>query len=709
MPFYNTPTGASRPRRGKEKEKEKEKDKDTRSWISSTSSSSSKSHRRTSRSSDRSPPRSPLAVAPSLYTQQNITLDKLPPLPESGATSPSSVSSRLHPQSPTHSHYSFHGEPSEPTFIQFIPPQPTVEDDISEPELLTPRVERSARDLETFIVDPPRSEVSEPATSPVLHKVESADPRPSLSRSASLLASLKDVLNEKHPPQEPISSPTQFQRQLTATSPYSGPPQPSPHLYRTDSDIRAASPPFHNYPTNQYFSPPSTAAFYYPMAYANSLPPHMQGFPPPAHPNFAGYGSPQGSFPTMALQSPPLQRHGSTGSRASNAGNPFEGPPQQPISTASVEMALMAGAGASAGAGAGAEDDAGDLLHRIQSAIPDLHQLLNRYRETSGQLGMREELIRKTEAQQVDALKQKEYYIDSLGKQLEITAHKHSAESSKLRLEIGNLEEKTRELADNLAASEKSKKELEEAKRALEKEKADLEKKMSEERVALERELETWKLTSNEDFQTQRKKLEDDFERRRKEQEETFQSLSAEVNHRFLKEKEAMRNAWAQQRKDLESNYEKIRRDLENRLSAKLKDLETARNQERESREAWAREREALVKGWDEERAGMGKGWEEQRQVLIKQHAKEMEDAQKKWKQLQEDSTKQASVEKLALAKENEMLRKGWDADKDKFNRIVVDLKVVTDNLDNEKKRLQKMVETFGEATDLRSKGDTYL
>lgn len=709
MPFSYGTSVPSRSRRGKEKEKEKEKekdkDKDTRSGISTASSGSGKSHRRPSRSSDRSPPRSPLAVVPSLYTQQNLTLDKLPALPESGATSPSSVSSRLHPRSPTTSHFSIPGEFSESPLLRSIPPQPTVEDDISEAELTTPRVERSAKELETLIASPPKSEVLQSSTSPVLHKVEPTDARPSPSRSASLLASLQEVANKTQPPLESPSSPTPSQRQQAAASPYSAPSQPSPHLYRTDLDPRAGSPPSQNYPPNQFFSPPTTAGYYYPMAYHNSLPPHMQGFPQPAPSGFAGFGTPQLPFATMPLQSPPLQRQESLGSRTGNIGDTHDVHPPPPLSTSSAETALIA----AAGGGANTEDDAGDLLHRIQSAIPDLHQLLNRYRETSGQLGVREELIRKTEAQQADALKQKEYYIDSLGKQLEITAHKHSAESSKLRLEIGNLEEKTKELADSLAASEKSKKELEEAKRVLEGEKVALEKRLTEERELLEREFESWKEASNKDFETQRSKLVDDFERRRKEQEENFQSLSAEMSSRFLKEKESMRNAWNRQKRDLEINYDKIRRDLEGRLSSRLKDLEVARDQERESREAWAREREALVKSWDEERAGMGKGWEEQRQVLIRQHMNELEDMRQKLKQSHNESTKEAAAARLALEKENETLRKGWHADKEKFNKIIGELKAVTDSLDTEKCRLQKMVETFGEATDLRSKGDTYL
>lgn len=699
MPFSYPPSASSRVRRGKDK------DKDIRSSISSTSSGSGKSHGRPSRSSDRSTPRSPLTVAPSLYTQQNITLDKLPPLPESEATSPSSVTSRFHPRSPTNSNFAVSEEPSEGTIVRSIPPPPTVEESISEAELTPFRAEEDAANL---TVSFPKPEGSNLTGSPIRHKAEPADTQLSAPRSPSLPASVKEALSEETKPLPDLCfSPSQSQRQLTAASPYSSPLQPSPHLYRTTSDVRPASPPFHSYLQNQFFPPPATAAFYYPMAYPNSLPPHMQAFPPSAHSSFAGFGTPQGSFPTIPMQSPPLQRQGSLGSGTGYVGDPLTGPPPPPppLSASSAEMALIASAGGSVGA----EDDANELLHRIQSAIPDLHQLLNRYRETSAQLGMREELIRKAEAQQADALKQKEYYIDSLCKQLEITAHKHSAESSKLRLEIGNLEEKARELADSLAATETSRSELEEAKRALEREKADFEKRLAEEREALQREFEAWKSTTTKEFETQKKSLEDDFERRRKEQEDGFQSLDAETSSKFLKEKEAMRQAWGRQKRELEANYDKQRRELEGKLSAKSKDLETARSQERGCRENWAREREALVKSWDEERAGMGKGWEEQRQVLMKQHRMEMEDMQKRWKQLQAEAAKEATEERVAVEKEKEALRKGWDADKEKFDRILGELKVVTDTLGTEKRRLQKMVETFGEATDLRSKGDTYL
>lgn len=61
-------------------------------------------------------------------------------------------------------------------------------------------------------------------------------------------------------------------------------------------------------------------------------------------------------------------------------------------------------------------DDPTNLLYRIQSAIPDLHLLLNRYRETTGQISVREDMIRRTEAQMAEALRQKEAYIDKVGK-----------------------------------------------------------------------------------------------------------------------------------------------------------------------------------------------------------------------------------------------------------------------------------------------------
>ena len=104
------------------------------------------------------------------------------------------------------------------------------------------------------------------------------------------------------------------------------------------------------------------------------------------------------------------------------------------------------------------EDDPSDLLGRLHLAIPDLELLLRRYKETHGELGLREALVRKKEAEAMDSLKRKEEHIDRLMNQFHDAEKKHSREYNKLRLHIGNLEENMKELEERLHVSESQRK-----------------------------------------------------------------------------------------------------------------------------------------------------------------------------------------------------------------------------------------------------------
>lgn len=86
MPFpYETSATPVRVRRSKDKDKESR----------STASSSSGKKTKRSGSSNRSPPQADRSSQLALYTQQNLTLDQLPALPESGTASPGSAASPL--------------------------------------------------------------------------------------------------------------------------------------------------------------------------------------------------------------------------------------------------------------------------------------------------------------------------------------------------------------------------------------------------------------------------------------------------------------------------------------------------------------------------------------------------------------------------------------------------------------------------------------
>ncbi|KAJ9648319.1 hypothetical protein H2199_001173 [Coniosporium tulheliwenetii] len=377
--------------------------------------------------------------------------------------------------------------------------------------------------------------------------------------------------------------------------------------------------------------------------------------------------------------------------------------------------------------------DAGDLLSRISSAIPDLHLLLSCYNEARAQLGVREELLRKAEAQHADLMKRKEEYIDALTKQLdhamkqhESTTKAHEAESNRLRLQLDRSEEKTKELEDRVNKAETSRKGLQEdicalksQKVSLEGEKADAEAGFVEERKRMLEDFEDWKTRAKEDFDAEKLNLTAELEKKQKEQEDTFEMRLAQANGEHAKEKDTLSEGFAKQRNDLEAKFneridslcgdiDRQKEEFEAKLDTIQHELEDATKREKESREAWMKEKGDLTRAWDEERTRATRDMEEQRQCLTAEKEQEKNDVQRFWLELQADLTNKREAEKEGLTKEIATLREGWDKDRETFDRVVSELRSVTENLGVEKGRLQKMVDCFGEVMDLKSKGDAY-
>ena len=378
------------------------------------------------------------------------------------------------------------------------------------------------------------------------------------------------------------------------------------------------------------------------------------------------------------------------------------------VAQASAEIGERAGPDSGAPLHLGPEDDAVDLLHRIQSAIPDLHLLLNRYRETSGQLGVREHLIRQTEAQKAEALSKKEAYIEKLGKELETISHKHSSESSKLRLEIGNLEEKHKELQDSLMARKKSRDELEAANLSLQRENELMREKSQDEKESVTRDFARWKEDILKDFEVKQKAMNDELERLQK-SETAQKDRVVDIQKRHDQDIDILHHGWTREKSDLEAIHNRTRQNLENTIQNRQRELDEARRKECDSQEAWARERDALVKGWEVERTRLYQDWEVERLGLITQQGKEREETERSWRESQEQQGRRGEVENERLKREIEKLKSDWDADKTKFNKVSKELKAVAGKLDDENSNLQKMIEAFGEATDFKSRGDAYL
>ncbi len=695
MPYeYKTTEAFVRPRRTKEK--------DARS---TTSSSSGRRQRETSRSSNRSPPQTSRPAPSSIYTQQNTTSDQLPPLPESGTVSPSSAKSPvLRASSCTHG-----STDSLTSAAQIHTPaalQPYLEYDEDEPSSnLITRVTSAGQKSDTspglsFALPEPPTKFCDSHTATPLAVDSRRDknqphprpaspgffPPPSESNIADLPKASSPKLIENVPFQSPSPPPSTISPSwgTHASTPGLLAIQPYSQSLAYVGAQQAVAPPFPipgGFPSEHYYASPYGGPQYIPYPQAADMPMDFQPFYPPPVP------SQQGQASLQALRSPPI-RQGSPSSSLGFSGDSFPGmapPTSHPMDSA----AKSAGMGSKSQS---PEDDSVDLLQRIQSAIPDLHALVSKYRETSVRLGEREFRIKESEAQKAAALKRKEGYIQQLAKELEAVSAKHSAESSKLRLEIGNMEEKHKGLQDNLAAEKKSKSELEAAHRSLQTRLEQAERSLQEKEVMMTRNFDLWKRKISEDFGMSQRTFEDEI-RRTQDSEAALQAQLAQVHKVHAQEKDG----WSRQRRELETSNTMLHRDLDDALEARKRGLEESHRKQQLNKEAW-----------DKERTVLGKGTEEQRKVLVAQHQIEKDELEKTHRQSEARVRKQAEESGTKLQSEIEKLRAGWDTDKTKFNKATAELKAAASKLNDENIKLQKLTEAFGNITELKSKGDPY-
>lgn len=438
----------------------------------------------------------------------------------------------------------------------------------------------------------------------------------------------------------------------------------------------------------------------------------IQAMPPQNY--YHPYGSPpQVPPPTFTQARNQLAREqSSTSSRMSFSGDPFQTMGQMPRMPAE-QLLPPDHLGASAVEG---EDDA--VLKRIQNAIPDLSLLLTRYRQTSGQLGERDIILRQTEAEKTRVLEQKDVDIQRLTKDMHVALQKnvdenrrHGEEKDKLRLEIGNMTEKHHELQESLQAEKNGREATEKALQALRADHTRLVSISQEEKAAMTRDHEEWiakerrKSTAKvEEFAMKEKEYIDHQQRQALELEERLKALTTElsqkhtremteITQRHAKEKEKSELASSLRKRELEDIHVRFQRDLNDTRDAHKKTLDDLVRQQEREREAWTRERENLLKDWESERAKTGQGSEQ----LISQHRNET-------KELQE--TLRSTEARLTA--ELEDLNARWKADKDNFKATAANMKSTVAQLNTENSKLQKFADALEQVTDLRGRGDAF-
>lgn len=679
----------------------KKGDKDNRSTVSS---SSSRKHRDSSASSGRTPVALDTPTQASDPTPQNVNLDQLPDLPESGPDSPSSATS---PMNRTISSL------SAPTAIASASPHHL-------PATVHAYYE-SVDDLSTTVSSRSTLKEAEKAKEP--EKVKEIEKAKELEKAKEIEKAkepveIKTVFSkpltqdlssdtprptQKPLPEPSLAAPTVSSSQATTLIQTQRPKSSQPSETGRGSQVSGVSSPA-PMPALLYGSGPYGEHFYYPPQYAyhsetqtTGSPPSQQGPPSQALTRYLDYGAPQSG------DHRPLQQLRHPHAQADHHGQTY--PPQILPAETPPPGTSMYGGSWDRGPASGfqrLDENTSALFQRIQRVIPDLHALMSLHHDTCGILEASQMHIRDTEAKRAAESRQLEIRIAQMGNDLESVLNKHSAESSRLKAEINSLDKRCKELRDKIAAGAKHNEALQASNESLRAEQKQMEKRHQEENSALANSFQAEKEKMVAEHRTNQRAVHDDLQLQTRIAEAKLSRQKAELHRASEEEKQDLQSNWTRQRRELEDRQASLRRDLENTLEAKQKVVDEERRTYLQAREGWDREREALTRRWEEERSILQRAWEEQRKALTIKYQREKDDILRQSSQARTSSEAEAYV--LRLQREIESLKAGWDFDKFKFQRTTADFKATAKALNEQNSKLQKMMETFGESLDAKGR-----
>ncbi|KAL8693214.1 MAG: hypothetical protein Q9218_001926 [Villophora microphyllina] len=417
--------------------------------------------------------------------------------------------------------------------------------------------------------------------------------------------------------------------------------------------------------------------------------------------------------PFHPLRSPPARESSTTSSKMSISGEPPPSMGQLPM----MPMEQTPRLDPLAQFAPQAEDDHA-VLQRIQSAIPDLHLLLTRYRDTSSQLGEREVTLRQTQAQKAEVLKERETRIEDLTRDAHETkrrhredSNKHAEEKTKLRLELSNLGEQKKELEDHLQAEKTSRGLSDKAVQDLRVELAVFTLRFEEEKAALSRENEAQMNrfrreheAKEEEFRMKEQDYISRLERQMHDAKVILEAKIAELTQQHGSEMDSQERAWTRQKAEWEETRRNLQREANDAKDSHHKSLSEQRERHTQAKEAWARERDGLLKDLENERASAGRGSEE----LRAQHQEEKDDMQRLLKSTEARLNQERVETETRMQNEIDRLKAGWDADKTRSTKAAEELKKSSAKLRTENEKLQRLAEAFEQVTDLRGREDAY-
>ncbi|KAA8642222.1 hypothetical protein EYZ11_009012 [Aspergillus tanneri] len=581
----------------------------------------------------------------------------------------------------------------------------------------------------------PQTEPEQHATWPLSHRASPVPQTASASpqQAASAMAQPAPPNPESAFPMEmAASSPAQISSPIYhQASPMA---QPSSPLQKTISPIMKATSPVQKIASPKISSPLARAVYMSPVMSPHGTPPQppppAPTAPPSVAPSFAtAYHSPimssAGYLPQYAYYSHPSPHTQPTprGSMDPNSAGSFQ-------ALRDLGFANGNGVNEKGTVSPPEHDEPIELLQRIQDAIPDINRLLGSYKNTKGKLQAREVEFKQIASQHEQALMHKDFYIEALQNQMRKTANESAEESSRLkntinelRMELGNLEDKRKDIEERLEDSEKANEEISKSKIDLEGQVKTLNTDIQEAQEAHEKELERQKEEKAEALATQKQELTELFEEIKAEDEKAAAETLAAREKELLDQQESMQAEHEKEKAQMQESYSTLQSEFDTKvkeLDSTKTELDNKQKELEESREQHAKEVEDLRQTHASEVEDLQQTHANEMESLNRNHEEkvaEMEsqfsEKEQHWADEKTDLEKQLSDKCEELTNCEHEIKKLEEASVVKEKQLqhaVEGMRVTIDNLDNDCDRLRKTLHSLGEATDLKStKGDSFF
>ena len=356
----------------------------------------------------------------------------------------------------------------------------------------------------------------------------------------------------------------------------------------------------------------------------------------------------------------------------------------------------------------GSEDHREHLVQKVSDVLPDLHRLLNAYKETHGQLSAKEILVQQSEKEHEEKLSRLRIELDANKKEYEKVIQslvgdrgKLEREATGLREQVANLQtlaEEQGKMQVQVVSLQSSHRELEASVETLQRTKEEL----LLDKEAREKEFQTSRDTHSRHITELQKQHEESLAVKEKEYQQT---LSEQKN--MLSKTQLDLAGLISKHANLKSDLE-VSRSLQNehkiQMDDKINELDAIRARH-------AEEIKAITRAQEEDRARVLNDIEAQNTKVVEDHNRK----EQKWTQGLETLRSEMQTYKMDLEKErkeHEILKATREREQDQASELargIASWKAKHVELQAEHEKVDKLFQSLRPVAEARPKGDNFL